>query len=209
MKKLALLAALGLCAVSTQAATIQWAIGGTLYGVDKDGEATKAWTGTAKDTGYWSDGFLSNDPSFVLVYLGINASATTADKVTSDMIVGNTISAADKVVTTGSTSKMGKATKTTNYEADNVVGATYQVFFSYGGEIRDIFTDASLTTVAGVTTKLTQDPDTQIFSATPSPFYAAGASGTTAYVSTAPIPEPGTAAMALLGLGLLIRRRKA
>ena len=207
MKKLALLAALGLCAVSAQAVNISWAVGGDLYGV-KDGSATKAFTGTARNEGYWSDDFLSNDPSFVLVYLGINASATTADKVTSDMIK-QTVAASDIVVTTGSTSKMGKASKMTDTTVDNVVGATYQVFFSYGGQLRDIFTDASLSTVAGVTATVVQDATTQLFSANPTVIYGAGASGTSAYVSTAPIPEPGTAAMALLGLGLLIRRRKA
>lgn len=204
MKKLATLAVIGLCAASAQAASIAWTGGSFLNGVDGEGNSSQAYT----VSGGWSDAFKSpNEAAFVLVYLGVNASATTADKVTSDMIK-QTVGMADITNTSTSTSKAGKINKQQVYNADNVAGATYQVFFSYGGELRDIYTDSSLSTAAAVTAKITQDPDTLLFSASPNPLYATGSSSTAAYVSTTPIPEPGTAAMALLGLGLLIRRRR-
>ena len=211
MKKLAILAALSLCAIATHAATIKWSVGSTLYGVNND-TATQAFTGTAKDTGYRSDDFLTGNPAFVLVYLGVNETAKTAadvtralEDVTSGVAIKSTADASDIVTTTGRLANLGKASNTVSTDVDNVVGATYQVFFSYNGTLKDIYTDTSLSTAAGMVTTITKDPDTGIFSASPSPLYAAGGSSTKAYVA---VPEPGTAAMALLGLGLLIRRRR-
>ncbi len=204
MKKIAFFTALGLCVVSAQAATIQWTVGATLYGV-KEGVATAAFTGTARNVGTWSDDFLTGNPAFVLVYLGINEAATTADKVTASMIV-QTKEASEIVRTAGSVAQMGKANVTANFTADNVVGATYQVFFSYDGVLKDLYTDADMTTVASMTATVVQDATTQLFSANPTTLYAAGSSGTDTYVA---VPEPSTAALALAGLALLLKRRKA
>ena len=204
MKKLAIFAVLGF-AVCTQAATIQWSIGGDLYGV-KNGTATKAFTGIERNVGEWSSDFTDpNTAAFVLVYLGQNKDATTAANVTSDMIV-QTMSAATAVTTSGSVSKMGKANQTSNYTAADVVGATYQVFFSYNGVLKDLYTDSAMTTKAGVTATVVQDSTTQLFSANPTTLYGAGSSSTTTYVA---VPEPAVALLGLLGIGMLIKRRRA
>ncbi len=203
MKKLAILAVLGL-AVSAQAVSITWAVGGDLYGVNA-GTATKAFTGTARNEGYWSDDFKTGNPAFVLVYLGLNASATTADKVT-DQMIKQTVSASTLVTQSGTTAKMGKASIVQSFNAENVAGATYQVFFSYDGVLKDIYSDAAMSTAAAVTTTVVQDATTGLFSANPSPIYAAGTSSSASYVA---VPEPSTAMLALAGLALLIKRRKA
>ncbi len=200
MKKLAILAVLGI-AVSAQAASIKWTGGSFLYGVE-DGTATQGYT----VSGGWTDAFKSpNEAAFVLVYLGVDAQAkSAADVSTSDIV--QTAKMTDIVNTSTSTSKAGKASLTQTLNVADVVGATYQVFFSYNGVLKDIYTDSSLTTAAGVTATVIKDPDTNIFSTTPSPLYAAGGSGSSMYVS---VPEPSVALMGLLGLGMLLKRRRA
>lgn len=199
MKKLAILAILGI-AVSAHATAIKWTIGSTIFGVN-DGTATQAYT----LGGGFADDWKTGSPEFVLVYLGINKDATTADKVTNDMIV-QTVTASSVINQSTSSSKAGKANVAQTYSAADVVGATYQVFFSYEGKLKDIYTDSGMTTVAKNVVSISQDQTTEAFSAAPSPLYAAGSSSTSSYVA---VPEPSTAALALAGLALLLKRRKA
>ena len=199
MKKVAILAILGI-AVSAHATAIKWSVGSFLYGVN-DGTATQAYT---VDDGF-ADDWKAGSPSFVLVYLGVNKAATTADKVTTDMIVQN-VAASSVINQSTSTSKAGKANVAQTYSASDVVGATYQVFFSYDVKLKDIYTDSGMTTVAKNVVTISQDQTTEAFSAAPSPLYAAGGSGTSSYVA---VPEPAVALLGLLGIGMLIKRRRA
>ena len=199
MKKFAILSLIGL-ATFAQAVAIQWTAGAKLYGIDADGNASLAYSG-----GAMTDSFTANDPAFVLVYLGENKSATTASEVTSSMIV-QTVDASDIIVKQGPAAKQGTAAVAQQLLVDDTVGATYQVFFSYNGEIRDIYTDAAMTTIAQNTTSVSKD-GAGAFSAPK--LYATGGTGTTdVYVSTA-VPEPSVALMGLLGIGMLIKRRRA
>ena len=199
MKKLAILAVMSI-AMSAHAVSIQWTAGGKLYGVDADGNATLAYA-----NGAMSDSFTANDPAFVLVYLGENATAVTASDVTSSMVV-QTVEVADIIVTTGPAAKQGTAAVAQAYSSTDTVGATYQVFFSYNGEIRDIYTDAEMTSVAKYTTSVSKD-GAGAFSA-PKLFATGGTGTANVYTSTA-VPEPSVALMGLLGLGMLLKRRKA
>ncbi len=199
MKTLTFLAALGI-AVSAQAVSIQWTAGAKLYGVDDEGNAILAYS-----NGAMSSAFSANNPAFVLVYLGENATAKSASDVTSSMIV-QTVDASSLIVTSGPAGKQGAASVAQSLLVDDVVGATYQVFFLYNGEIRDIYTNEGLTAVAKNTTSVSKD-GAGAYSAPK--LFATGGTGTTpVYVSTA-VPEPSVALMGLLGIGMLIRRRKA
>ena len=208
MKKLAILAILGI-AVSANATAIKWAIGSFLYGVDKDGTASQAYTVADGFT----DEFKTGSPSFVLVYLGVNETAKTASDVKnalkdeeSNVAIVQTIAASSIINQSTSTSKAGKANSAQTYSAPDVAGSTYQVFFSYDGVLKDIYTDADLTTAAQVVVKVSQDAVTEVYSAAPSPLYAAGSGSTVSYVS---VPEPATASLVLAGLALLLKRRRA
>ena len=198
MKKLAILALVGLVA-SAQAATIKWAIGGKLYGVDGEGNATQVYT---DGVGWYDD---AKSGQFVLVYLGVNASPIAASAVTSSMVVENSaVNVADTIATTGRANQIGNANKTFSIDVDDVAGATYQVFFLNDGKYSDLYTSAAMTTAAQNTVKVTYDG--MAYSATPSPHYAAGSGTTASYVA---VPEPATAALALLGIGMLLKRRRA
>lgn len=198
MKKLAILALIGLV-VSAQAATIKWGIGGKLYGVDGEGNTTQVY---ADGVGWYDD---AKAGSFVLVYLGVNAEAKTASSITDAMVVENSaVSVADTIATTGRANQIGNANKTFSIDVADVAGATYQVFFLLDGKYSDLYTSAAMTTAAQNTVKVTYDG--MAYSTTPSPLYAAGTSTAASYVS---VPEPATAAFALLGFGMLLKRRKA
>ena len=196
MKKLAILALL--CAVvASHGATIKWAVGGKLYGVDSEGTSTLAYT----DANGWNSDFANG--TFVLVYLGINADPTTAANVTSSMIVQTLESMSDLVVTTGKQNQIGNASKLQSWDVDDVAGATYQVFFSMDGKLSDIYTSSSMSSPAQNTAVVSKDAAGAYSANT---LYAAGSSGTASYVA---VPEPSTAMLALAGLALLLKRRKA
>ena len=208
MKKLAILAFL-CAAVSASAVSIKWSVGGLLYGVDGDG-ATQAFT----QAGGWSDKF-DNSAAFVLVYLGNDASGVTASAFTDPNQTAPTVvqtvslfdaqGASDLVTTSGKAAAIGKANKESSLLVADTVGATYQVFFTMGGKYYDIYTDSSqaANTLASVTTKVAKD-GAGAFSA--DKLWAVGGDGSSAaYVS---VPEPSVAILGLLGIGMLIKRRR-
>ena len=207
MKKLAILAFL-CAAVSASAVSIKWSVGGLLYGVDGDG-ATQAFT----QAGGWSDKF-DDSAAFVLVYLGNDANAVTADAfsnpdtapavVQTVSLFGDEPNTSPIVTTSGKANAIGKANKESSFSVSDTVGDTYQVFFTMGGKYYDIYTDEAQNTVAKVTTKVAVD-GAGAYSA--NKLWATGGTGTSsAYVS---VPEPSVALMGLLGLGMLLKRRKA
>ncbi len=195
MKKLAILALL-CAAVASHGATIKWAIGAKLYGVDGEGTSTLAYT----EADGWNSDFANG--SFVLVYLGVEADATTAANVSSSMIVASA-SLTDLVVTSGKQAQIGNASKLQSWDVNDVAGATYQVFFSMDGKLRDIYASSSMSSPAQNLAVVSKDAAGAYSANT---LYAAGSGSTAAYVA---VPEPATAALALLGLGMLLKRRKA
>lgn len=195
MKKIIALAVFGL-AVSASAASIKWAIGSKLYGVDADGNVTQVY---ADGAGWYDD---AKSGSFVLVYLGVNASATTANTISDNMVV-STATLSDLIVTSGKANAIGNASKLQTFNVDDVAGATYQVFFLNDGAYSDIYTDSSLSSVAKNTAVVSVDAAGAYSANT---LYAAGSGSSASYVS---VPEPSVALMGLLGIGMLLKRRKA
>ena len=207
MKKLAILALIG-ASVSANAVAVKWSVGSLLYGVDGSGNVAQAFTSADG----WNSKF-DNTAAFVLVFLGNNASAVTADAFTDPNqtapTVVQTISLFDDqgnssiVTTSGKANAIGKANKEVSFSASDIVNATYQVFFTMGGNYYDIYTDSSLSTLATTTTKVAQD-GAGAFSV--NKLWASGSSSNNAYVA---VPEPATASLALAGLALLLKRRRA
>ena len=184
-------------AVTSQAVSIQWAGGGTAFLVSPGGtEQARADNGTNPDI---LSSYLANS-SLVLVYLGVNGTATTAANVLPAQIVA-TQSLDDFLTKDTTAAKTGRANSLATYTAADVVDATYQVFFSYNGELKDLYTTAAMDTAYAVTGKVLFDG--AAFSA--NSLYGSGGSTVNFY---APVPEPATAALALAGLAMLIRRRK-
>lgn len=176
-----------------------WGVGGKLNIVE-NGISTQAYS---SGTG-WAANFPSTS-EFVLIYLGNSASAINATTLMAGL--GDTYTevatalASSFIRTSGPASVIGNANINKQYTAADVVGDTYQVFFKLDGVYYDIFTSAEMTTPFQATTAVSHDG---MAYAAPT-LYAANGSTTASYV---PVPEPGTAALALAGLALLIRRRK-
>ena len=145
--------------------------------------------------------------SFVLAYIGTTG-GEGVDAATFNAGVGSSYS----VVDTGSWTDFYNSRRDTYNVAksttvDDVANATYQIFYLNNG-VYSLVNDPMQVTAA-----ISIDATTGAASVTA---YANGtAGGSTAYAAggstttIASVPEPSTAALALAGLALLLRRRKA
>jgi hypothetical protein len=204
MKKLATLAVLAALATSAQAASITWGFGGKVY-LNK-GDATVLATDTLAPA-------VANGSYLALVYLGQNVSSYDLATLTSD--IADTTKAAKVVdtldygiTTTGKSSAIGKWNPNTSTYADaNMAsGASFAILFynaeksafdyvyAYSNGKGDAY-DSNILKVSG--------DNMTIASAQ---HFATGGTGGNAGVIA--VPEPSVALMGLLGLGMLLKRRK-
>ena len=146
--------------------------------------------------------------SFVLAYIG-TTSGIGVDADTFNTGVGTSYS----VVDTGSwtdfySSRQGTYSKAKSTTVDDVANATYQIFYVNNG-VYSLVNDPTQVTMAISIDPTTGGASTSAYvngvSNGSSAMYATGGS-TTAIAS---VPEPSTAALALAGLALLLKRRKA
>ena len=198
MKKYIALAAFAATIGSADAASLSWGWGSGSLFVAKDGETSGvAAASFAGDT---------SNVSLVLVYLGSSSNFTAAD-VTSDKVVDTITygySGDDQESFWNPQSKTFYVTEAGGYSAGDYFGVAVKV-----GDTFKLATDISdwdngtigdaLAPVKAVSSLAANAPVTMLT--------VAGASSDSA--AAVVVPEPGTAALALLGIGMLIRRRRA
>ena len=199
MKKLATLAVLAALATSAQAASIMWGFGGKVY--LNDGTSTVLGTESTAPA-------VAAGSYLALVYLGqnvtsYNLSDITAAKVVDQMDYG--------ITTTGKSSAIGKWSPNTKTYDDTTMtsGASFTVLFYNGATSSFDYIyalsgsdkgDAFNSNIVTVTSDNMAIANASIMST---------GSATTAGVAVVAVPEPSTAVLALAGLALLLKRRKA
>ena len=198
MKKLATFAVLAALAMSAQAASILWGFGGKVY-LNKGEDTVLATDGSAPEVAAGS--------YLALVYLGQNISSYPLDDITTDMAV-DTLSYS--VTTSGKAAAIGKWNPNTSTYDDTTMesGASFTVLFFNGktssfdyiyalsGTDKGSAYDSNIVTVTSDNMEIAN-----------SSIYATGGTGSNNGVVA--VPEPSTAALALAGLALLLKRRKA
>lgn len=190
MKKLATLAVLAMLAGSASAASITWGFGGQVY-VSKDGSSAVLGT-SFTDTVPWS---------LALVYVGQGKNTFDIGSLTEASVVDSVtygISTSGK--TAGKWNPANKTKDTTAY-AD---GASFAVvLFDTAAKTFDYIYAG--TTSVGNAVKSTTTISDMSARGSGTVWGAGSASGTGVVV----VPEPSTAVLALAGLALLLKRRKA
>lgn len=188
MKKSILAVAVLIASASMiHAATIKWAIGGK---IDASADI---------DTSVGS---------FVLAYIG-TTSGIGVDAETFNAGVGTSYTVKQtKNWSDFYSSARGTYSTLQNFTAADEAGATYQIFYLNNG-VYSLVNDPTISTIA-----ISLDPTTGIASTSAfkdgtatggSSVYATGGAAT----GITSVPEPSTAALALAGLALLLKRRKA
>jgi len=181
-------------AATASGAQIQWAIGGVI-------DAT-----ASIDTGVGS---------FILAYIG-TTSGVGVDAATFNSGVGTTYS----IVDTGNwsdfySSRRQTYSTTKSKSVPDVADATYQVFYVNNGVYSLVNSPTISTAVisidpvtgaASVAAYVDLGDGNGMKSTGGSTMFAAGATGGSAITS---VPEPSVALMGLLGLGMLLKRRRA
>ena len=194
MKKAFLIAAFAAFAFHAQAASILWGFGGKVY-VSKDGDSAVAGSDYKGDvTGY-----------LALVYLGQQVSSLT-DDVLSGISSASEVDKLDYSISTATKTagKWNPASKTTTISSsDYTSGASFAVLFYNGSNYDYIY---SGTTSVGEAVRSTVTLTDLAENAQSVSHYGAGSSTSNGIIA---VPEPGVAAMALLGIGLLIKRRRS
>ena len=198
MKKYIALAAFAATIGSASAASLSWGWGSGSLFVAKDGEtAGVAAASFAGDT---------SNVSLVLVYLGSSSSFTAAD-VTNDKVVDSIAygySGDDEESFWEPRSKTFTVDASGGYSAGDYFGVAVKVgdTFKLAMDISDwdngTIGDA-LAPVKAVSSLAANAPVTMLT--------VSGASSDSA--AAVVVPEPGTAALALLGVGMLLKRRRA
>ena len=198
MKKFATLTVLAVFATAASAATIQWGFGSNVY-VSEDG-ATAVRADTYEGSVPWS---------LALIYVGQNQDSfdlgvMSDDNADNDYTVLGTVSYG--VATTGKAAGLGKwsPSLTTTYSTAYDNGASFAVvLYNESTGAFDYVYSGSTSVGSAFTTAYSVTDMSAQGSAT---IYATGSSSTTGVVS---VPEPGIACMALIGLGMMIKRRRA
>lgn len=205
MKKLALIAALAALATSSHAASIAWGFGGKVY-LNKGSDTVLSTDASAPTVAAGS--------YLALVYLGQNVTSYDLSTLTSD--IADTTKAAKvvdtlnyAVVTTGKNSAKGYwSPNTSTYDDLSMAsGASFTVLFynaeksafdyvyAYSGGAKGSAYDSNILTVTS--------SDMAIADGT---IYATANSANAGVVA---VPEPSVALMGLLGIGMLLKRRRA
>ena len=201
MRKFMTMAALAALAASASAATLTWGYGnGYLYLADEGASSAvqaRDYTGT-----------VSGDAAFVLVYLGssstMDISKITAADVVDTIAYGTSFDGDDNYADPG---EKAYTPNETGY---------YGIAFFNGDAYTPLYavTDYDSGTIGAALTPVVQVTDV---SATAFPVKLYGSSGAPmdaydinmAGVYAKSVPEPGIACMALLGIGMMIKRRRA
>lgn len=199
MKKLATFAVLAALATSAQAASVLWGFGGLVY-LNK---GTDTVLSTASGAPKIADGSY-----LALVYLGQNVQSYSLSDLTKEGTTAKVVDQMDYgITTTGKSSAIGKwdPTSATYDDLNMKSGASFTVLFyngsafdyvySYSGSGKGAAVDSNILTITG--------SDMAIADGT---IYAAGSSTTAGVVA---VPEPSVALMGLLGIGMLLKRRRA
>ena len=203
MKKFMTMAAIAALAASASAATLTWGYGnGYLYLADEGASSAvqaRDYTGT-----------VSADAAFVLVYLG-SSSTMDISKITDADVVdriayGTTFDGDDNYAATADADYT--PTQTGFYGIAFFNGDTYTPLYAV--------TDYDNGTIGAALTPVVQVTDV---SATAFPVNLIGSDGgpvddydihmAGVYATSQSVPEPGIACMALLGIGMMIKRRRA
>ena len=200
MKKFLLLA-LAAMAVNAQAATIYWGLGADVYLMKAGEDYTSAVIA-------YDDNAPAVDSSayLALVYLGQGVDTFEIDNITTDSIVVDKTGAIQTMAyaldTDGATyADFDPPQRDINVlAADYADGASFGVVWYNGKSFDYIYSidDGSALNTGVTISDMTRGSD-----------YVMPASQTTGYGGVIAVPEPSTAMLALAGLALLLKRRKA
>ena len=203
MKKLLAFAAVAAFASSASAASLSWGPGTGALFVFKPGDTTASMAGDFVDNG----GTIPDGAKFVLVYLGQNTSLDVS--TVTDSMVKDEIAFAYSVDSYGdSTSTTGNKNFTVLESDGYSAGDSFAVAWFDGSTYKNIYD------IKSYDTGEVGDPLSPVvtidngFAANTR--YSGVATSHSADISYAvAVPEPATAALALVGLALLIKRRRA
>jgi hypothetical protein len=203
MKKLLALAASFAIASSASAASLSWGPGSGALFLFKPGETTAKMAGDFVDDG----GTIPDGAKFVLVYLG---QSTSLDVSTiTDAMVKDSIAFGYSVDTWGDSTASTDARSITVLESDGYsAGDSFAVAWFDGSSYKDIYDIESYDTgVVGGAISAVVTIDNGFAANQRYSVAATSQSSDTAYAVA--VPEPATAMLAIAGLALLLKRRKA